>query len=451
MPEPLVSILIPTYNGERFLAETVRSALAQTYRRIEVIVGDDASTDGTSAILAAAAGDDRLRVIRHERNLGPWDNPIRLVEEARGDYVKFLLHDDLLAPDCVEVLLGGMRSAKGVTLSFSHRAMIDEDGQLLDGRQVGQLAPSAGTMDGRHLGGVILRNNTNVIGEVTTCLFRRRDVDPADLWKIDGRRLVANADIALWLRLLSRGDAYYSPRTLSSFRLHGGQQTQKPHVIAGGARDWPLMIDWGRRHGFLPDAAAEATAQSRALVTAARVHRSFPDGPHSTGLLEAVFLATARLLELRTSPAADTRQPLTDRAHGSALLDRLTQELDVWAPVHPVAVAAPRPDAAEIGATVQAFRRVRDAGAAERFVLAVAAEQIDEVVPLIEAALAAGSDIDVDLVPTSAPAREITGPWLAVAPRGSAWHDGRATAVWAVDVPAVPCAGHRAEAVASEA
>ncbi|MGY1703688.1 glycosyltransferase family 2 protein [Geodermatophilus sp. SYSU D00697] len=437
MSGPLVSILVPTYNGERFLEEALLSALAQTHRELEVVVGDDASTDRTPEILAAfAAADPRVRVLRHEQNLGPWDNPVALLREARGEYVKFLLHDDVLAPTCVEVLLEGLRASPGVTLAFSHRAMVDEEGRPVPGRQVGQLSERAGVVDGRYLGGLVLENTANVIGEVTTVLFRRRDVDPGDLWRVDGRLMTANGDIALWLDLLSRGDAYYTPQTLSSFRLHGGQQTQNPRVVAGGARDWPLLIDWGRRQGFLPDPAAEARAHTRALATAAGVHASLHEGPHSGELLEAVFLSTARLVELRTTSTAGTTEPLSTRAHGAAVLARFTQELDVWSRPRPLALATLTPDATEVAATVAALREVSDAGVAQRLVVAARPDDVAAVVPLVEDALTAGLDIDLELVPADDAAGLLSAPWLAVTPRGSSWHRGRADAVWTFDVPA---------------
>src|SRR3954447_6252717 len=74
--DPLVSVLVPTYNGERFLRSALRSALEQSYRNLEIVVVDDGSTDRTPDILAATAtADDRVRVVRRERNAGAYDNP----------------------------------------------------------------------------------------------------------------------------------------------------------------------------------------------------------------------------------------------------------------------------------------------------------------------------------------------------------------------------------------
>ncbi|SHF76899.1 glycosyltransferase family 2 protein [Geodermatophilus nigrescens] len=432
MSEPLVSVLVPTYNGERFLAEALASALGQTHRRLEVLVGDDASTDGTAELLAGVAeADPRVRVIRHGRNVGAFENPVRLLEAARGEYVKYLLHDDVLAPDCVETLVAGMQAAPDVSLAFSHRTRIDEDGNRLPADAT-PLLTRTGLVDGTSLGDAVLEYTRNVVGELTTCLFRRSDVDPAALWRVDGVQLAANGDVALWLGLLAGRRAFYTERPLSSFRVHGGQRSASPALVAAGTRDWPLLIDWGRRLGYLADPAREYNAHAEVLRTAAQVHAALPGSPDGALALEAAFLATARLAELRSGAAGDLDRPLAERAHGPRLLGTLAQGLDVLARVHPFAVAAPRPDAGEVAATVGALRDVAAAGVAQRLVLAVDPADVAAVVPLVEAALAEGSDVDVELVPTDDPASLVPAPWLAVAPPGRSWHVGRAAAVWSV-------------------
>lgn len=102
----LVSILIPVYNREGIIAETLDSALAQTYKNIEVIVVDNASADGTWGIVQRyAVSDSRVRVFRNDSNIGPVRNWLRCLEEATGVYGKILWSDDLIAPDFLEKTL----------------------------------------------------------------------------------------------------------------------------------------------------------------------------------------------------------------------------------------------------------------------------------------------------------------------------------------------------------
>jgi len=103
MSRPLASILIPVYNRAALIEQTVRSALAQTYAPIEVVVVDNASTDGTWDVLRQLAREDtRLRIHRNPSNLGPVRNWRACAEQARGHYAKILWSDDLITPDYLE-------------------------------------------------------------------------------------------------------------------------------------------------------------------------------------------------------------------------------------------------------------------------------------------------------------------------------------------------------------
>ncbi len=91
---PRVSVLMTTYNGARFLAESIDSVLAQSFTDFELVVVDDASTDATPSILAGYA-DPRLRVIRNPVNLGVVGARNRGFADLRGVYVATIDHDDL--------------------------------------------------------------------------------------------------------------------------------------------------------------------------------------------------------------------------------------------------------------------------------------------------------------------------------------------------------------------
>lgn len=106
MSSPLVSVLIPVYNREKFVVAAIESALQQTCSDLEIVVVDNASTDGTWAACGAIASrDERVRLYRNETNLGPVRNWLRCIELARGAYAKILWSDDLLTPDFLEKTL----------------------------------------------------------------------------------------------------------------------------------------------------------------------------------------------------------------------------------------------------------------------------------------------------------------------------------------------------------
>ena len=264
----------------------------------------------------------------------------------------------------------------------------------------------------------MLVNCANVIGEPTTVLFRRDDVSPDDLWIIDGRPVDVSNDVQLWLYLLAKGPAYYTPLTLSRFRSHDGQNSHNPRYVGRAERDWSRLIDWGARHGFLAGEGQERRAQARALVLAAdRLHKLI-DTPEPRGRRSRRPSCPRRRWSSCSGPTPDTRSVgLPERAHSPAGRDRLAQELDVWTREYPVALAAPALDPAEVDATVQAFRDLLAAGVSPRAMVAVPPADLDRAVPLLEAALAGGPDIDLELVAADDPATLLPEPWLAVVPR----------------------------------
>ncbi len=103
---PLVSILIPMYNREDLIKETLESALLQTYRNIEIIVVDNCSTDNSFLVVQEyQKKDPRIKLFKNEANLGPVRNWKRCIEKANGEYIKILWSDDKIGPTFIEKTL----------------------------------------------------------------------------------------------------------------------------------------------------------------------------------------------------------------------------------------------------------------------------------------------------------------------------------------------------------
>ena len=123
---PRVSVCIPVYQGERYVAKAIQSALYQTYADIDVVVLDNASTDGTLAEVCRFS-DERLRVVKNDTNLGAAGNFNKALVEARGAYVKILCADDFLYPTCVarQVEVLEADSAGSIALVTCTREVVD--------------------------------------------------------------------------------------------------------------------------------------------------------------------------------------------------------------------------------------------------------------------------------------------------------------------------------------
>lgn len=118
---PLVSIIIPTYNQrEHFLKESIESAISQTYPNTEIILSDNHSTNGTSAIIAAyAQKDKRIRIIRPSQFLSLIENFIFAYSQAQGQYICPLSSDDILYPELIEEHLQPFFTYPELSFSYS--------------------------------------------------------------------------------------------------------------------------------------------------------------------------------------------------------------------------------------------------------------------------------------------------------------------------------------------
>lgn len=113
---PKVSILIPTYNREDYIGDCISSALGQDYPDFEIVIVDNASTDSTWEICQDfAKKDQRVRIFRNEKNLGPVRNWLRCFDEARGEISKILFSDDTMKPN---FLTSGIEMLKNSKVGF---------------------------------------------------------------------------------------------------------------------------------------------------------------------------------------------------------------------------------------------------------------------------------------------------------------------------------------------
>lgn len=129
---PRLSIGLPVYNGENFLKEALDSILSQSFTDFELLISDNASTDGTAEICSEYVLDDsRIRYSRNEKNVGAAPNFNRLVEKARAPYFKWMAHDDVHAPQFLERCIEVLDQNPSVLLCFSKAADLSPDGAAL--------------------------------------------------------------------------------------------------------------------------------------------------------------------------------------------------------------------------------------------------------------------------------------------------------------------------------
>lgn len=126
----MVSIIIPTYNSERFIQRTVDSALRQTYSNLEIIIVDDCSQDSTRAIIETLSRkDSRISVILHEKNQGAAVARNTGIQNAHGKYIAFLDSDDLWVSEKIEKQLEVIK--EGHPFVFCAYDVVNEDGKRI--------------------------------------------------------------------------------------------------------------------------------------------------------------------------------------------------------------------------------------------------------------------------------------------------------------------------------
>jgi glycosyltransferase involved in cell wall biosynthesis len=141
-----VTVGIPTYNRRTTLARSVESALGQTHRNVEVVVYDNASTDGTEELARQLArADGRVRYVRRERNLGPEANMDQAFREGRGEYVMLVADDDWIAEDYIERCLAELLERPELSVAAGRPCYLRNGGEVPYGGPIELLdqAPAA--------------------------------------------------------------------------------------------------------------------------------------------------------------------------------------------------------------------------------------------------------------------------------------------------------------------
>lgn len=129
----LVSIVMPTYNGEKYIKKAIESCLAQTYSNIELIVVDDCSTDNTAKIVKDYIGQDhRVRYWRNEKNLKLPGALNKGFELSQGQLLTWTSDDNLYSPEAIRVMVEELKANPRSDIAYSSYSFIDKDGKVVD-------------------------------------------------------------------------------------------------------------------------------------------------------------------------------------------------------------------------------------------------------------------------------------------------------------------------------
>ena len=226
----LVSIIIPVYNGERYMREAIDSALAQTYSNIEIIVVNDGSTDNTEDI--AKSYGDKIRYFSKEN--GGVSSALNLgIRHMRGEYFSWLSHDDVYYPQKIEENISAIKDCPG-RIVYSDYDVIDGDGTPLHTANIRKWFRSADFAYG-------LFPVLNGAANACTMLIPRSEFDRCGLFD---ENLRTSQDYDLFFKMFRGQKLVYINTPLTAYRSHGAQQTLvNPLTVAEGNALWIGMFE----------------------------------------------------------------------------------------------------------------------------------------------------------------------------------------------------------------
>lgn len=209
MSRPRVSVLLTSYNHERWLRECIESALNQTLANVEIIIVDDNSTDRSREILREYSS--RITLILNDSNVGTYGALNQALEVASGEFAAVLNSDDAWMPEKLRLQVDLMDSNDEFMLCHTFGRFIDDDGNTLPGRPMGFDFPWMES--GEHLA-TFIANNRAIASSV---LFRTETAKRLGGFDASFKIL---GDWEMWLRLAEEGKVAFVPEELTLYRVH---------------------------------------------------------------------------------------------------------------------------------------------------------------------------------------------------------------------------------------
>jgi len=218
---PQISVILPIYNGERWLEQCIRSVFNQTLTDFELLVGDDASTDRSRGILADLKYDSRLHVFEFDQNVGLFGNLNRLLEKSNAPIVRFLCQDDMLEPNCLAQEVAYFESHPEVVMSIcSYHFMNDESHVIAEHKNIPYIVDPERCLQ-------MLFYHGCIAGNLSTVSARRPSLEQAG--RFDERFRLAG-DYEMWVRLCQFGNVAERCDRLIRLRQHPRQLSKSKDV-----------------------------------------------------------------------------------------------------------------------------------------------------------------------------------------------------------------------------
>lgn len=218
MGSDLVSICIPAYNAEKTIESTLQSILNQSYRNLEIIIVDNASTDSTLSIVQRFK-DPRTRIYRNERNIGAEKNWNKCLELASGEYIAIFHADDIYLPDIIKEQVLTFRNNPTIGAVFALAKNINEQDKVISHRNLPSELRGKKIYYLSHLFLSILINGNFLT--CPSCIVKSKLYK--ELAPFDYDRFGTSSDLDMWLRILEKCPVAILEKELMCYRISSSQ------------------------------------------------------------------------------------------------------------------------------------------------------------------------------------------------------------------------------------
>ncbi len=248
----------------------MESVIFQTYKDLEILVVDDASSDSSYQVaLNYSNKDSRVKVYKNESNMGAYLNSIKCMELASGSFIKFVCADDVLDTKAISKFVAAFNTNEHIALTTSKFDLIDsKDSKLPDNENSKQISDDSFYISGKEFGDYLLSKTINSIGSPTATMFKKSclfaDANSYILNKTERKPMF---DMYWWIMIMANSDFAFISDTLSYSRMHSEMSTFSPGASARLNNTWIELLNFAQSLGYLNNESTRLKAYCSLLVS----------------------------------------------------------------------------------------------------------------------------------------------------------------------------------------
>jgi len=222
MAIPIISVILPVFNGEKYLRKSIKSVLSQSYTDYEFIIWNDGSADKSQDIIDSCYG-SKIRVFNNITNQGLFKTINLAIKQARGEYIRLWSQDDIMKSYCLETEMEFYRSHPEIGMCYCARDVIDYSGKVvieaIEDRTPEVVSPELATQIMFYFG--------SITGNISNVMIKKLVLDEIGLFREDMR---VSGDFEMWVRLSERYPIGFIREPLIYLRSHSSQFSRQKGV-----------------------------------------------------------------------------------------------------------------------------------------------------------------------------------------------------------------------------